>query len=685
MTGWVVELGPHLGPGPRRAQASLCALANGTFASIGDVDLDDMATVRLTVVAGAYGPGPDRLIRPLPGPAWTTLGVVDDGDHRWVLDLRSGTLTRQPIGDGLRVVRFVALARAGVGALRAEVPGDSDWAGSLSWPVAPASLAAMHWWARWSDDGDLHAETGSARTTVLVAARQHVEVGEGSSRLERIVSLAHGAPPPRDEIDRALDDACEIGFDGLLAEQRAAWADLWDDADIEIEGDPTAQLAIRFALFHVLTSAATQGEAAVGARGLTGLAYAGHVFWDTDVYVLPVLAATRPDAARAVLEYRIRRLPAARSAAAARALPGARFPWESADDGVDVTPRTAIDLDGRAFPIRTGELAEHINSDVAWAALHYTDWTGDDALLAGPGRPLVTETAQYLLARTRTDADGRRHLDDVIGPDEYHEGVDDNAFTNVMARWHLRQAASLLREDGEVATAAALEDGAATLVDGFDPASRRHQQFTGVWALEPLRLSDLAEPPVAADVLLGRERVAASRVLKQPDVLMLHHLLGDELPAGSLAADVDDELPHIAHGSSLSPAICASVLARAGRPDDAMEWFDLAARIDLDDLTYQTATGLHLATMGGLWQAVVFGFAGIRPTASGLRIDPHLPTRWTSVRVRLRYRGAAVRVHVDHDGVAVDATEPVPVIIAGEIAQTPVHRSRRPVVGRSTT
>ena len=152
-----------------------------------------------------------------------------------------------------------------------------------------------------------------------------------------------------------------------------------------IEGDPDAELAVRFALFHLLASAAADGEAAVGARGLTGPVYAGHVFWDADVFVLPVLAAVHPPAARAMLEYRIRRLAPARRLAAARGLAGARFAWESAADGTEATPQWATDRQGRRVRIRTGELEDHIVADVAWAACRYVDWTGDTALLDGPG------------------------------------------------------------------------------------------------------------------------------------------------------------------------------------------------------------------------------------------------------------------------------------------------------------
>jgi trehalose/maltose hydrolase-like predicted phosphorylase len=682
--GWRVEVVVGA-DGPLPVLPSILSLIDGNMAVIGDVDPNAVGPAGFVLVSGAYGAGGDDMVRLLTGPGWTFLGpAIDAAPHRWVLDLHSGILVGEPVVErggatvvaGTRTVRFVSLARPGIGVLRAERLAPTRWADALSRPAGSRVPGADHRWDAGTTGRPRRtwAETTSDRSTVTVAAEQRTWTVGTRRRIERVVAVRAGTTSLLDEADAALSAAHAVGVDELLQEHRDAWGERWSNADIEIRGDPDAQLAVRFALFHLLSCAPVGGEAPVGARGLTGLAYAGHVFWDTDVFVLPTLAATLPEAARAVLEYRIRRLPAARAAAADRGLPGARFAWESADTGSDVTPRSVRDVEGRVVPILTGEHAEHINSDVAWAALHYVDWTGDESLLRGEGRALVIETAEYLAARVRTDTAGRRHLDGVIGPDEYHEVVDDNAYTNGMARWHLRRAAQLLAATEGTDDAHRLAGIADTLVDGFDPVSRRHEQFAGFWELEPLPMSDLAEPPVAADVLLGRDRVARSQVIKQPDVMMLHHLLPDDCPPGARAADLDYYLPLTAHGSSLSPAICAAVLAREGRPDDAMRWFDLAARLDLDDLTGTTAGGLHLATMGGLWQAVVHGFAGIRPRPDGLHIDPCLPTRWTSLRLRLAFRGDPVTVTVDHDSVDVDADRLVPVVVAGHLMTAPFHQ-----------
>jgi trehalose/maltose hydrolase-like predicted phosphorylase len=257
-----------------------------------------------------------------------------------------------------------------------------------------------------------------------------------------------------------------------------------------------------------------------------------------------------------------------------------------------------------------------------------------------------------------------------MGPDEYHPVVDDNTYTNVMARWNLRRAADIAAHAGVAAAeSASWRSLAASLVGGWDPARGVHEQFAGYWGLEPLRIVDIARPPVAADVLLGPERIAGSQVIKQADVLMLHHLVPGDLEHGSLAADLDFYAPRTAHGSSLSPAIHAALLARAGRPDDALEPFRLAARLDLDDLTGTTAGGLHLATLGGVWQALAYGFLGIRPSRRHLDVAPCLPKAWAALRLRCRVHGQAISVDADQDGVTIHCTRPLRVRIDGGRAQ----------------
>jgi trehalose/maltose hydrolase-like predicted phosphorylase len=598
-----------------RVHESLLTLGDGALGTRGAPLLAHPVAAPGVLMAGAYrGTGPETELEPCPD--WTRLpGLGPEPPLRRQLDLRTGLLRRE---GPVTALLLSSLARPATVGMRAEGPQD----------VLPPSGRA------------------TTRSTTVVAAVRDVATG---GRLDRLGAYARAE---QDALE-ALARAEEAGFERLLNEHRETWARRFENADIVIDGDPELQLAVRHALFHLIGSVASSGEAAVGARGLSGSAYRGHVFWDADVFVLPFLAATHPPAARAMLEYRVRRLPAARAAARRLGRAGARFPWESAESGEDVTPSSARLPTGETVRILTGELEEHIVADVAWAANCYLAWTGDESFALGPGRELIAETARYWASRIRADREGLAHIYGVIGPDEYHAPVDDNAFTNVMARWNLRRGAEL---DGTEAEREEWLRAAGALVDGYDPDTGLYEQFAGFFDLEPVIIGDVApRRPIAADLLLGSARVAGGQVLKQADVLMLHHLVPDETEHGSLLPNLDFYEPRTAHGSSLSPAVHASLLARAGRFDEALTMLDIAARLDLDDLTGSTAGGLHLATLGGVWQALAYGFAGIRPRGDVLVVDPRLPPAWTALELRLTFRGAPLRLRIGHDCVTLDA------------------------------
>jgi trehalose/maltose hydrolase-like predicted phosphorylase len=512
------------------------------------------------------------------------------------------------------------------------------------------------YWAR--TDADSGGGVGAA---AVQRTRQDGEV-RTVQRMAAYTASQRRRPDLRAAAD-ALRAAEDAGFGRLLASHRAAWAARWETVDVQLRGDPAAELALRFALFQLWCGIKSRGELAVGARGLSGTGYAGHVFWDADVFTLPAVVTMDPAAAAAMIRYRLRRLEAARGRARAAGRQGACFPWESAASGEDVTP-TSINFGGRDVPILTGQLEEHITADVAWAAAHYASWTGRPHQLVAP---LLVDTARYWTSRCRLDDAGNAHIDDVIGPDEYHERVSDNAYTNVMARWNLRAAADVAeRTQAAAGESSRWRDLANRIVDGYDPATGRYEQFAGYFGLEPLQVADVAKPPVAADLLLGRERVAGSQLIKQPDVLMLYHLVPDQVEPCSLGPNIDYYGPRTTHGSSLSPAITASVLARAGRPDEALAMLRIALALDLDDLTGTTGAGLHMANLGAIWQAIVAGFAGVRVRAGVMTVDPRLPEAWESLRLRFRCLGRRVRLEITRERAGIWADGPLMAAVAGQ-------------------
>jgi trehalose/maltose hydrolase-like predicted phosphorylase len=298
-------------------------------------------------------------------------------------------------------------------------------------------------------------------------------------------------------------------------------------------------------------------------------------------------------------------------------------------------------------PVLTGELEEHIVADVAWAAAPYIDWTGDQAFAAGPGRALIVHTARWWASRIEREENGRAHIRGVIGPDEYHAPVDDNAFTNVMARWNLRRAAQTTAQTVDKGERRRWLQVADTIADGYDPATRLYEQFAGFHNLEPLLIADVApQRPVAADLLLGRGRTRRAQVIKQADVLILHYMVPDEVAGGSLEPNLEFYEPRTAHGSTLSPGVHAALLARVGRLEEAVEMPRLTARIDLDDVGDMTAGGLHVAAMGSVWRAVAFGFAGLRPVVDALAFGPVIPPAWASLELHVLFRESRVRIRI---------------------------------------
>ncbi len=667
-------------PKLERVRESLFTVSNGRIGTRGYREEDGATTNPMVIASGIYE-NRDGMEGYLIGPRWGDLEIENTEDpDTWVLDLHTGVLMRTRASSldtriDFRSIRFASLTHPGTMALRAEGGPDELRAGlSLITPkndrVTHGTFGHVYWASCESSQGG--GITAAANTTTHTTT---------TTRLIQRIAHFHADPqiiPDPEIVSDHLTNDMALGFDSLLTQHRQAWANRWADAEVSIANDPEAELAVRFALFHLMSNVADQGSVGVGARGLSGSAYAGHVFWDAEVFILPFLAATHAPAAEAMLNYRLDRLETALNNAATNGYLGARFPWESARTGEDVTPRSARDAHGKEVAILTGQAEEHIVSDIAWATWHTAAWTGDYDFLHGPGRSLLIETARYWASRVERDGDGSAHLRGVIGPDEYHELVDDNAFTNVMAKWNLRQAARLVEdiiarnEPVEVAPVeiTSWREVADALVDGYDPETGIYEQFKDFASLEPLIINELASPPVAADILLGHDRVAGSQVIKQADVLMLHHLVPEACEPGSLRPNLDYYGPRTAHGSSLSPAIHAGLLARAGQANEALEYFRLACRIDLDDLTETTAGGLHMACLGGIWQALAYGFVGLWPDPDGLTINPHLPDAWQNVSITVVFRGTRVTIKVEADDIAITPFGNIEIIFKGQTAIT---------------
>ena len=672
---------------------SILAIGNGRLGSRGSLAEGSPLSTPATFAAGVFesDPGPTPALAVLPD--WSRLSISVDGaplkldsgralEHRRILDLKQGMIWREwrhedPAGriTHMREMRLASLADPRL-LIQSVTVTPENYSGEVRFesgagPIAVTRpsrglLAAFATSERLTPAGGAGA---ASRLETPLAIR--AELGR-SYRLDRTVAVFDSRSDNEPELAARAEAkrASSGGLSALVARHQEAWRARWAASDIRVEGDPAAQTALRFAGYHLISAANPDDErVSIGARALTGRAYAGHVFWDTEIFMLPFFALTWPEAARALLMYRHHTLPAARAKAVRYGARGAFYAWESADTGEDVTPKVVIAPDGTVTPLLLAEQEQHISADIAFAVWNYWRATGDDDFLLQAGAEIVLETARFWASRGEAGDDGRRHIRRVVGPDEYHEAVDDDAYTNGMARWNLETAAALARLMSErwperwkyLAGALDLHLGevddwdrtAREIYTGLDPHSGLIEQFKGYFGLEDIELAACEPRNAPIDVILGRERVQRSQLIKQPDVVMLLYLLWDQFPPEVREANFRYYEPRCGHGSSLSPAIHALVAARLGDLPLAERYFRQAREIDLANNMGNAAGGIHAGALGGLWQATVFGFAGLRLTDGGPKLHPNLPPAWRELSFRIRLQGREHELKAVHSGAGV--------------------------------
>jgi len=689
-------------PVVEREVESRLAVSNGFLGVRASLEIPTMASRPRTFVAGLFDdvegvPGSPFLA---PAPDWLRLALTVNGHEvemtrertevSRTLDLGAGVLHtswthRLPSGGTvtLEALRLVSRANRSLGlqVVRIVADGEAEFEAML----VPTTLALV----LEGIEGNLsYWRTAESRRGLVIAMQPSLSVNGIKIAPEedghRLACRWRWAAEPgdvatftrtaafaryqgRDERE-AQSDAVAVTIatrhDAVVEAHVAAWDERWRAAGVTIDGEPEAQLALRYAIYQLISAGDPADErVSIGARALTGEAYSGHVFWDTEIFLLPFYTLTWPEAARAMLMYRYHTLPEARAKARRLGYAGALYAWESADTGEEATPESARLPDGQTVRILAGVMEHHISADVAFAVYRYWEATGDNAFLLDAGAEILFETARFWCARTTLEGDGLHHIRQIIGPDEYHEAVDDNAYTNVMAQWNLETAANVARimasrwpERWDTLSAALAltqeevarwDDAARHMYTGFDAGSQLFEQFAGFFQLDTVDLASYEPREAPMDVILGRERTQRSQVIKQADVVMLLGLLGDRFPAGVREANFRYYEPRTGHGISLSPAIHALVAARLGDLALAERYRRETAAIDLGDAMGTTAGGIHIGALGGLWQATIFGFAGVSYTGDALRLDPRLPEHWRRMSFRLRYHGCDVDVEID--------------------------------------
>jgi kojibiose phosphorylase len=553
---------------------------------------------------------------------------------------------------------------------------------------------------RWSDDGDaLYLEmrtidsgvsVGCAAATTFAEPPQSRRVRRRSERvtevtehrgvegrtlrMDKLVTVCTSrdpdatADPPRARCRNALDEARGAGgLDAVVAASRAAWEPLWQDCDCEVLDDKGYTLAMRFALYHLLIAANPDDPTvSIGAKSLSGEGYRGHVFWDTEIFLLPFYILTRPDAARALLGYRHHTLDGARANSREYGTGGARYAWESADTGREECPMFTADGANRFW---TREEEIHVSADVAYGIFRYVEATGDTAFLHDTGAEILFETSRFWVDRVEPSADGSGYeLRQVMGPDEFHSHVDNNAFTNRLAQWHLTQAVRvhdelrdthpevLARVAAQIGLAAGERDRWLDVADALVGARQRAdgviEQFTGYFGRDDVPIAEWDENNMPRYPNgYHHFNCETTKLLKQPDVVMLMYLLPDEFSAETKKANLDYYEARTLHKSSLSPSIHAIIGIEVGDTTRAVQYFERSAMVDLTNNQGNTAEGMHIASAAGTWQILVSGFGGFRIMGGRMTFAPWLPEDWAGIRFRLRWRGRPLQVEVDRDHV----------------------------------
>ncbi len=508
-----------------------------------------------------------------------------------------------------------------------------------------------------------------------------IEAEQGRPIIIRKAAVYHssrGVPVPElfDRCRRTLDRVRDKGFEHYWDAQRR-WLDgFWLNADVVIEGQPAIQQATRWCLFQLAQATARSDQHGIPAKGLTGSGYEGHYFWDTEIYLVPFLVHTNPRVARNVLRFRVGLLPKARERARVLSQQGALFPW-----------RTINGEEASAY-YAAGTAQYHLDADVAFAFAKYRDLTGDTDFMYRDGAAVLVETARLWadMGFWRTEGDGTRsfHIHGVTGPDEYTTVVNNNMFTNVMAQANLRSAASLMREmedrDKPAFTRVknSLELRKAEIEEWDRCAEGMVVQFDETLGIHPQddtflegELWDLENTPKDKYPLLLHYHplvIYRFQVIKQADVVLALFLQGDQFSTEQKRADFEYYDPITTGDSTLSAVVQSILAAEVGYQEMAMEYFRAGLFVDLADLHKNARDGVHIASTGGVWNALVYGFAGMRDYHGKVTFDPRLPEDWPSLDFPLHQQDSRIRVHLerDHISFALEEGYPVEVFVRGE-------------------
>lgn len=654
-------------------------VGNGYMGMRGTLDeyrKDQLVAINLT---GIYHKAGDGWREPLNAPnplfarlmrAGTPLGLPDTEatNHRQALDIEKGLHMRQTdFGQvSIQSERFVSMDNVHLLCMRYEAHWTDDAAYTLEYGIDADvwDINGPHYTSVETGNGWVLAGTDQGQT-VAVAMRAGVK-NESNGLYYTVCAAVYTSNDCDDPLSAAKEAVAQAGeYETLKAAHVAVWNDLWSRAEVTIEGDPKAEQALNYSLYHLMSIAPRHAQGlSVAARGLSGQTYKGAVFWDTEMFMLDFYLSVMPGVARTTLQYRIDTLPGALEKAAGYGYKGAFYAWESQEGGFDACSDYNVTDVFTGRPMRTyfKDRQYHITAAVVYGLCKYQDWTGDDDLMANGGLEVLVQAARFYqsLLMQHVGSDVYEILG-AVGPDEYHERVDNNAYTNEMARMVLKETVKRLHaaEKNTPDVYRALEEklhfeaelhlyeeAAARIKEQKPNAQGVIEQFDGYFALEDVSVdtvrSRLKHPK---EYWGGAYGVAAdTQVIKQADVITLLYLMRDHYGKDALRANYDYYEPRTEHGSSLSACMYSLVACLLGRAEAAYPLFMKSAMADLVSGGKQWAGlvyigGTHPAAAGGAYMVLLHGFLGAETRDGGIMINPCMPEGWQKVRCKVHYRG----------------------------------------------
>lgn len=466
-----------------------------------------------------------------------------------------------------------------------------------------------------------------------------------------------------------IDSFIETGFEAELKAHIQVYDKLWEEADIRIKGDFELDRAVRFNIFHLMSTANENDDRVnIGAKLLSGEEYGGHAFWDTELFMLPFFAHVFPKTAKNLESYRYHLLDAARANARKNGYSGAQYPWESADDGTEQCPDWTIEPDGSCYRCYVAVYEHHVTAAVAYGIYDYVRITKDTDFLYNEGAEILTETARFWVSRCEYKSDKDRYeINQVTGPDEWHEPVNNNLYTNYLAKWNIRYVIQLLKtlkaEQTDIFAKLSKKTGITEAeIEQWDKVQEKIylpkkegtkllEQFEGYFKLLDVTIEKYDENdwPIRPEVLKST-KTSLTQIGKQADVVMLLHLLGDEFDEETKRENYHYYEKRTLHGSSLSPSIYSVMGLKVGDDSKAYRYLKRAAFIDLLNLQKNTREGIHAANAGGVWQTVIFGFAGVSLDENDvLSIRPNMPKEWEEVKFKLHHLNSWLEILVKAD------------------------------------